>query len=126
MNTMNIISKLGFKKYYVGAYLLSFVAIAFYLSLYFYSSFYNILEIEVNSLLNNLSFLDFRLLLYVLGFTTVAIVFYVFSLIKCPKCGYKIFWHWFNDSREHRGKGNPVLLTECPNCGYDPEQEADR
>lgn len=112
---MNIIYKLGYKKYYIGSYLLSFIAIVFYLTLYFSESLYGFLELKTNYIFNKIPFLDLRLSLYILAFMIIAVVFLIFSLIKCPKCGYKIFWNWFNDSRSHKGKGNPLQISVCPN-----------
>ena len=120
---MNIIYKLGYKKHYIGSYLLSFVAIGFYLSLYLSENLYGFLEIKTVNIFNKIPFFDFRLFLFVLAVSIIAVVFFIFSSIKCPKCGYKIFWNWFNDSRTYRDKGNPLTISVCPNCNYDPDQE---
>ena len=70
---MNIIYKLGYKKYYMGSYLLSFVAIVFYLSLYFSEKLYGFLEIKTSYIFREMPFLDLRLSLYVLAFMIIAI-----------------------------------------------------
>ena len=120
---MNIINKLGFRKYFIGSYLLSFIAIGFYLSLYFSEKLYGHLESKTNYIFDKIPFLDLRLSLYILAFIIIAVVFLIFSSIKCPKCGYKIFWNWFNDSKSHKGKGNPLIISVCPNCNYDPDEK---
>jgi hypothetical protein len=120
---MNIIYKLGYKKYYIGSYLLSFIAIIFYVSLYFSEKLYDFIELQTNDLYNAIPFLDLRLSLYILAFIVIAIVFLIFSLIKCPNCNYKIFWSWFINSRQHKNKGNPLTIGVCPNCNYDPDEK---
>jgi len=107
----------------MGSYLLSFVAIVFYLSLYFSEKLYGFLEIKTSYIFREMPFLDLRLSLYVLAFMIIAIVFLMFFSIKCPNCGYRIFWNWFNGSRAHKDKGNPLTISVCPNCSYDPDQE---
>ena len=120
---MNIIYKLGFKRHLIFAYSLGYIAIFFGILLYFEnSSFYKYLEIKTVLFFRIIPFLDLRLFLFVVAFGLVGVSFFAFSIIKCPKCGYKIFWHWFNGSRENKGMKNPFLMAECPNCGYDPEK----
>lgn len=119
---MNIIDKLGYKKYYLSSYILSFIAIAFYTSLYFSEKLYDFIELQTNDIFNAIPFLDLRLLLFILAFIVTAVVFLIFSLIKCPNCNYKFFWNWFINSREHKTKGNPLTISVCPNCSYDPDK----
>ncbi len=119
---MNIIYKLGYKKRYIGSYLLSSMAMFFYLSLYFSEKLYDFFEIKTRSFFNAIPFFDFRLSLYIFAFIIIAIVFSIFFSIKCPECGYRIFWNWFNNSRGHKNKANPLTISVCPNCNYDPDQ----
>ena len=74
------------------------------------------------SVFSQIPLIDLRLSLYLFAFLIIAIVFLMFSSIKCPECGYKIFWNWFNSSRSHKGKGNPLTIGVCSNCDYDPDQ----
>lgn len=119
---MNILYKFGYRKHYIVAYSLSILAIVFYALLYFFEGLHDLLILKTTVIFNSIPYLDLKLFLYVLGFTIIGVVFLIFSLIKCPKCGYRFFWHWFNDSRRHKGKGNPIEISACPNCGYDEEQ----
>ena len=120
---MNIIIKLGFKKYYVAAYFLSIVAIFFYSSLFFFSAFFIFLQEKTNTYFESIPFLDLRLSLFILALIVVCIVFMLFLYIKCPRCGNKFFWHWFNDSRHQNIKKSPFIMMTCPNCNYDPDKD---
>ena len=120
---MSIMIKLGFKKYYVAAYSLSIIAISFYSLLFFFSAFFIFLKEKTNTYFESIPFLDLRLSLFILALIVVCIVFLLFSHIKCPRCGNKFFWHWFNDSRHQSIKKSPFIITACPNCNYDPDRD---
>lgn len=119
---MNIIYKLGYKNYYIGSYSLALIAAAFYVSLYFSENLYGFIETKTIFFFNKIPFFDLRVSLYLLAFVIIAIVFLIFSRIKCPKCNYKFFWNWFINSQLHKNKGNPFTLSVCPNCKYDPDK----
>jgi ribosomal protein L32 len=118
---MNIINKLGFKKHYLVAYSLAIIVIFAYSLLFFYAKLFILLDKITKNVFQNIPFLDLKLALFIFALLIVCVVFIILSLIKCPNCGNKFFWHWFNDNRQCRG--NPFLISVCPNCGYDPDKE---
>jgi len=48
----------------------------------------------------------------------VALPLVLFMKIKCPKCGCKFFWAWFNGSKDIDNSFNPFNSESCPKCGY--------
>lgn len=122
---MSIINKLGFKKYIIIAYILSIITIVFYLALFFSNSFLLFIKNKTIVFFNEIHFLDLRLSLFLFALIIICIVFIIFSLIKCPRCGNKFFWHWFNDDKRKKGGNyNPFVISVCPNCNYDPDKNS--
>lgn len=120
---MNIIQKLGYQKHYLGSYLVSLMAIVFYLSLYFSEDLYAFIELKTKHFFNSMPFLNLHLSLYLLAISIGIVVFFTFNQIKCPKCKYNLYWNWFIGGRLRDYKRNPLMISACPNCNYDPDNE---
>ncbi len=116
---MNIIFKLGFKWHYRFVMVCGVILSAISAGLFFSSSFQNMMKSIISD------HLTANTTISLIGFYTLSIVIIIVMalMIQCPKCHYKMFIHWFNESRKHKGMGNPYMLEECPKCGYDPEDK---
>lgn len=52
----------------------------------------------------------------------IIVIFFILKSIKCPNCKFKLFWSYFNNSKDKPEGYNPFEAQECPVCGFDPDK----
>ncbi len=113
---MNIIFKLGFKWHYRFIMIYGVLLCAMSAGLLFSTS----VQKFINTIIIEHISEETTIVLIVFYILSMSILIIIAAIIQCPECHYKMFIHWFNESRGHKGMGNPYMIETCPKCGYDP------